>query len=427
MAVLTGPDVTKAMFGGVLDIDGAGHYPGLELLNFVLCCAEGILPGAEVKQVHITRRSHAFARRLISPDSNWDEAECAAVLLDAASRKSIVHLLRCLELEVPNAVKSKSWERTHFFPYTRSLVHWDARIRNDLPVLERRYLRGGGAYAFSVLRHDPDVARLQCIREGFKRLYPIDSSGPLELLAATLIQHGAADSAAVADTLERDSTVRNDELESLYRDGMASILSHERVPGVQRIRAIMNWTGIWLVLLEARRSAERIGKIHAEIIMDCAGTHSQLRRASQKCLKECLSNLDEASLLQAADLNGKISPIQRNKIKGFFNGTASLCGLVNSPKGRRHFTLKLMAIEALVLASGKRSERSFEEFTSDWLGRRCGLIIGREAANEAGLLHSFDATIFEENERQFAEQMRATGMLRVYSDATRMVSAEVMQ
>ena len=427
MSALTGPDVTRALFGGVLDIDGAGHYPGLELLNFVLCCPQGVLPGADVKQVSITRRSHAFARRLVAADNELSESECSAVLLDAASRQAIVHLLRCLELEVPNAVKSKSWERTHFFPYTRSLVHWDARIRNKSFKFERRYLRGGGALAFSVLRHDPDLGRLNAIRNGFGVLYPDDSNGPLELLSSTLITHGRNDPHPVEDTLERDSKLMNDDLEDLYRDGMVSILSHDRVSNVQRIRAIMNWTGIWLVLLEAARSARRIGKERAGIVVDCAGAHAQLRRASQKCLKESLSRVEEASIAQATDSGGIISRQQINKIKGFFGGTAALCGLLNAHKGRRHFTLKLPAIEALVLAWGVRAERSFEDFTADWLGRRCGLIVGREAAGRAGLLDDFDATIFEENERQFAEQMRATGMLRVYSDATRMVSAEVVQ
>jgi hypothetical protein len=427
MTALTGPDITKELFGGVLDIDGAGHYPGLELLNFVLCCADGVLPGPEVVRVRITRRSHAFARRLIAADGELSHEIWGAVLLDEASRKAIVHLLKCVELAVPNAVKSKSWERTHFFPYTRSLVHWDARIRNETLKFERRYLRGGGALAFSVLRHDPDPDRLASVRKGFELLYPTDSTGPLELLAAALIEHGQVDPQPVEDTMEKDSKVLNDDLEALYRDGISSILSHVRVPPVQRIRAVMNWTGIWLVLMEAARSTRQRSGVRGEIIIDCAGTHPQLRRASQKCLKEKLANIEDAAVAQATAAGGAISSLQCNKIKGFFSGTAVLCGLLNAAKGRRHFTLKLGAIEALVLACGPQSERSFEEFTAEWLGHRCGLIIGRESAARAGLLNDFDATIFEENERQFADQMRATGMLRVYSDATRMVSAEVIQ
>jgi hypothetical protein len=424
-----GPRISTELFGGVLDIDGAGHYPGLELINFVICCKQAVLPGVEVDRVEIIRRSHSFARRLIAQDGQLQEAEWNKVLLDAGTRDAMVKLLRCIELDVPNTVKVKSWERTHFFPYTRSLVHWDARSRDGISYrCERRYLRGGGAFAFSVLRRDPNLARLESIREGFRNLYPVNGFGALETVARALISKGFIDKESVVDQLESQSRVMNDEMDDLYRDGMASILAHERTPHVQRIRAVMNWTGIWLCLLQVRRAVESLplgGK--QQIVMDCAGIHPQLRRASQKCLKQTLLLIEDATRQQAERMNAELPRAQINKIRGFFSGTAALCGLLNSLKGRRHFTLKLSAIETLVMASGQGTERSFEDFTDSWLGDRCGLIVGRQAAAKAGLLNDFDASIFEENERQFADQMRATGMLRVYSDATRMVSAEVGQ
>jgi hypothetical protein len=43
--VLKGPEVSRELFGGVLDFDAAGHYPGLELLNFIYCgVGEDLLP-----------------------------------------------------------------------------------------------------------------------------------------------------------------------------------------------------------------------------------------------------------------------------------------------------------------------------------------------------------------------------------------------
>jgi hypothetical protein len=432
MGALKGPDITTELFGGVFDIDGAGHFPGLELINFVVCCTDGILPGPEVEKVRLRRVSHDFARRLVA--DSLPPGVRASVLLDQHSESAVAHLLRCLELEVRNTVKTKSWERTHFFPYTRSLVHWDARTRGvtktgeDRVLMERRYFRGGGAFAFSVLRHDLDHDRLSAIRQGFQLLYPTDAQSPLDTLAATLSAHGTADKEPAFDELESASNVRDDHWDNLFRNGVRNILGHLAVPSVQRVRAIMNWTGIWLVLLEASRAAQHLGKTWGGIIVDCAGTHPQLRRASQKCLKENLANIQDASNDQASRDEGTISVQQMNKIKGFFSNTAATCSLLNSSKGRRHFTLKLSAIESLVLASTKAgSDLAFEDFTSDRLGQRCGLIVGREAAARRGLLKEFDATIFEENERQFAEQMRATGMLRVYSDATRMVTPEVMQ
>ena len=167
---VSAPDVTKALFGGTFDVDGSGHYPGLELINLIVCCTEGVLPQTE--KVHVIRAAHDFARQLITDVLPAERR--SAVLLDAHTEHAVAHLLRCLELEVPNIVKSKGWERTHFFPYSRSLVHWDARKGRQDGVdvqLERRYLRGAGAYAFKVLRKDQNSVRLQATRDGFEALY----------------------------------------------------------------------------------------------------------------------------------------------------------------------------------------------------------------------------------------------------------------
>jgi hypothetical protein len=171
MATVSAPDITKKLFGGIFDVDGSGHYPGLELINLVVCCAEGTLPTTE--RVHVHRAAHDFARQLIT--EQLDEKRKDAVLLNEHTAMAVAHLLRCLELEVPNVVKAKGWERTHFFPYTRSLVHWDARKGRQAGVdvqIERRYLRGAGAYAFAVLRRDADQQRLEETRAGFEALYP---------------------------------------------------------------------------------------------------------------------------------------------------------------------------------------------------------------------------------------------------------------
>ncbi|WP_283188917.1 hypothetical protein [Pseudomonas sp. PMCC200344] len=434
MPNLKGPDITKELFGGIFDSDGAGHFPGLELINFIVCGSGEILPGPEVKEIKLIRRSHDFARRLVAgrlpPDLK------SKVLLNEHSENAVAHLLHCLELEAPNITKTKSWERTHFFPYTRSLVHWDARSRSSAKGekgtikvnQERRYLRGGGAFAFSVLRHDPDQDRLNSIRDGFRSLYPSETNTPLETLSAALLKHGEIDKDAVIDLVEPQTRIRNDKLENLYRDGIKNVLSHDNLSSVQRVKAVMNWTGFWLVILEATRAAEHLNKSWQGLIVDCAGVHPQLRRASQKCLKVQLSNIEDAANLEAKIQTGEISKQQINRIKGFFSNTAGTCGLLNAAKGRRHFTLKLHIVEALVLASAEtQTEQTFEDFVSKWLGERCGLVLGRNSASGHGMLNAFDATIFEENERQFAEQMKATGMLRVYSDATRMVSAEITQ
>jgi hypothetical protein len=72
------------------------------------------------------------------------------------------------------------------------------------------------------------------------------------------------------------------------------------------------------------------------------------------------------------------------------------------------------------ISSGK--EQPYENFLTDWLYRRCRIVVGRLAATEEGMLSEFDGTIFEENERRLAEKMQACGLLTVFSDATRMVA-----
>lgn len=423
MATISAPQITKKLFGGIFDVDGSGHYPGLELINLIVCCKEGILPATE--KIHVFRTAHDFGRQLIT--EQIDPARRDSVLVGEHTAVVVAHLLRCLELDVPNVVKAKGWERTHFFPYTRSLVHWDARKGRQANVdvqLERRYLRGAGAYAFSVLRHDPDTSRLEKMRSGFEELYPREKNSALELLAATLKSQGKSDpdDSPSFDIIEAASVLHNDEWEDLYRVGTCNILSHTNLPTIQRVRAIMNWTSIWLCLLEAARAISISGNSKLAIVVDCAGTHSQLRRAAQRCLKNLTSTIEQVSREEGAR-QGTLSEPQVGKIRAFFGNTAVASGLLNSWKGRRHFTLRLPALEALVMAAIPIGEEmEFEKFLGTWLFEKCHIVAGRESASIAGMLTAFDGTIFEENERRLAEQMRAAGLLKIFSDATRMVS-----
>lgn len=417
------PDITQKLFGGIFDVDGSGHYPGLELINLVVCCAEGTLPSTE--KVHVVRAAHDFARRLIA-DNDMPQEKVAEVLMNEHTIHAISHLLRCLELEVPNVVSSKSWERTHFFPYTRSLVHWDARrprAEGSPPLLERRYYRGAGAYVFSVLRRDSDMTRLQSLRDGFDSLYPRDRRSPLEQLASTLREKGLVDAHPSLDKIEERSELRGDGWEDLLRDGMRNLLSHRSLPTVQRVRAVMNWTSLWLVLMEAARALKMVGTPTLSLIVDCAGTHPQLRKAAQRCFKDIVGVIEHVSREEGAR-QGSLSPVQLGKIRAFYGNTAAAGGLLNAWKGRRHFALRLPAIEAMVLAAVPAgTEIEFDRFLTEWLYERCGIVVGREGASRAGLLKEFDGTIFEENERRLADQMKAAGMLKVFSDATRMVHA----
>ncbi|ODS57406.1 MAG: hypothetical protein ABS40_04090 [Agrobacterium sp. SCN 61-19] len=410
-----GPDISRTLFGGVLDFDAAGHYPGLELLNLVFCGADDeLLPSGE--QVRLTRRSHDFGRRLVWDGSFKDDRRRHEVLLDDPdAEETLRELLRCLQLEIPNGTTEPKWSRAHFFPYTPSLIHWDARERHSQVRLERLYLRGGGALAFRVLRTDPDKARLERVRQGFRELYSATAESPLELLAAFLSAQSRNDEQPVIDEIERDTRSNLDDFEDVYRDGIINILEQHDATSVAKIRAVMGWTGFWLVLMQNRRARQSIGLEPGPIICDCGAGSPQLRRVSQRCLQEVLGNI-------LAAVGTEIASAQRNKIRSFFWATASANGFLNSWRGRKHFTFSVDALEMIVLATiPSRGEIPFERFVSEILHERLGIVVGRTAAEESGLVNSIDASIFEENEAQLALQMIAAGLVTQYSDATRMV------
>jgi hypothetical protein len=423
---LKGPDVSRTIFGGVLEYDGAGHYPGLELLNMIVG-AEGDRKFPPGETVSITRTAHDFARRLVWDDEFEHHPERRNILVDEPTEDAIRRLMECLQLEIPSSSKTPSWERAHFFPYSQSLIHWDARERTNRIQIQRRYLRGGGAMAYRILRLDPDSKRLDRCRSGFDALFS-DHNSPLDRLVAVLADHGAKDNEPSVDKIERDSSVRNDSLDDLYRDGIVNIVEHQELSTVSRIKALMNWTGFWLILAQYQRAAKSIDAPVPFLVVDCSGAHPQLRRASQRNLKDAQALIVLAVDETVRKANGTLAKARRNSMRSFFWATAATVKLLNAWRGRRHFTLGLDILEPLVLAATQgKAELTFEEFVDDWLYGECRLVVGRSAAERSGLLASFDASIFEDNENQLATQMEAAGLLTQYSDATRMVSTGGLQ
>ncbi|WP_417764792.1 hypothetical protein [Shewanella chilikensis] len=417
--VLKGPEVSRELFGGVLDFDAAGHYPGLELLNFVYCGVnEDILPQGD--SVRILRRSHDFARRLVWDEGFADDPRRDTVLLgDKSAEETLRELLRCLQLEIPSGSKDPKWSRAHFFPYTPSLIHWDARDRHNKIGIERLYLRGGGALAYKILRTDKNLDRNRRIREGFQKLYAATTDSPLEMLAAFINDQSKKDSKPVEDEIEKQTGSNLDEFENVYREGTLKILEQSDTTSVAKVRAIMGWTALWLVLMQNKRARGRLKLEDAPIICDCGANNSQLRRVSQRCLQEVLDNIIDA----VDQVEPNLPKARRNNIRSFFWATAAANGFLNAWRGRKHFTLSVDALEMIVLAtipSGR--ELPYERFVTEVLYEQLGIAIGRGAAEASGLVNSIDASIFEENEAQLAHQMIAAGLVTQYSDATRMVS-----
>lgn len=418
----SGTKYSQLVFSGVLDEDGSGFYPGLELLNLVYGDnGSQLLPNTD--KVYVQRRSHDFARRIVWDEEFTDENIKREVLINHSTELAMSQLLSCLQLPIPGLVKNPTWSRAHFFPYTKSLIHWDAKFKSKKQTnvkLERIYLRGGGALAFHILRKDSDLTRLDRIRAGFEKLYTESDQSALEQLAGTLLTHSQNDESTTVDEIEAKSGSRNDADEDLYRDGVLNILEHEELAAVVRIRSLINWTGFWLVLIQHRRASEYLEKEKTFLICDCGAQQAQLRLASQRCLKSIHNNIIDA--VELASEGEELSQKQKNKIKNFFWSTASTVKLLNSRKGRKHFILGLELVETLVLAATKgRSEITFTNFVDEWLYGKCKLIVGRKAAESNGHLEQFDACVFEDNANHLAIQMKAAGFLNEYSDATKMV------
>lgn len=417
---MTAPEVSRKLYGGVLTYDAAGHYSGLELLNFVFG-GHDLLPSGD--GITIRRHSHDFARRIAWDDVIARDSRHEAILLsDKNAERTLRSVLRCLQLDIPNMKGDPAWHRAHFFPYTESLIHWDARERTGKILIERKYLRGGGALAFKILRKDPDSDRLTRIRKGFERLYAPTSDSPLEQLARFLRDHSKSDrDSGSTDEVEGETRLFDDALEDQFRDGCLKVLEQTHVTTVARIQALINWTAVWLASMQYRRSLDSLDKKMTPIVFDCSGENSQLRRASQRCLKEAMNNIVEA----ATQAEPRLPTAARTATRGFFWASAASIGLLNAWRGRRHFCFSVDALETIVLAFvAKDEEMPFERFVFEVLYEKLGFVVGRQAADDAGLLTSIDASIFEDNEAALAEQMGAAGLLKQYSDATRMVASK---
>ena len=144
---------------------------------------------------------------------------------------------------------------------------------------------------------DKNKNRRGQIDRAFSRLFESSSNSALEQLAASLLEHGKSDDGFVTDDIENLSTAKNDEIEDVYKNGLLNILEHQELTPVARIRALMNWTAFWLVLMQNQRAAFEIGIEKSYLVCDCGTGQPQLRRASQRCLRNV-----QASILDAVNL-----------------------------------------------------------------------------------------------------------------------------
>tara|TARA_Y100001960_G_C14780799_1_gene886548 strand:- start:4800 stop:6083 length:1284 start_codon:yes stop_codon:yes gene_type:complete len=421
------PEISKDIFGGILDSDSSGFYPGLELLNYIYG-SPAPTPLPQGDGLKFSKFSQDFARRLVWDYENFEAMGYGHdVFIGKNAGLTIQKIMECLKVTIPNR-KTRNWEAAHFFPYTKSLVHWDARSRGKKIIIERRYFRGAGALAYKILRTDPDDDRRNKTSEALASLMQLENQTPLERLSKVLANLAQAkEEKQKPDDIENETRVTNDDLEELYRKSISSILSHTRLSSVIKIRSIITWTGFWFVLLQASRAATYLGKNEPVLIIDCGFPKTKIRRESNRCLDRMLDNISVAANLCAQQ---QLKSKDLNKLRGFFTSTAATIGLLNAFKGKRHFKIndeKSDLIEALVLASTKPEEEiPVENFVHNILFKKFNLVIGRGAAEDSGLLSNINGSTFEDNENYLYSHIKEAGFLRDYSDSTKMVSAEVL-
>ncbi|WP_404400710.1 hypothetical protein LG288_11575 [Idiomarina seosinensis] len=423
-----GTELSKGLYGGILDIDNAGFSAGVELLNFIYGVPEDkmLSPStapAPIKHGHHQARQLAYGLDGIK-DRTGQIQNLRNMLQGESAEVVLGKLFASLQIQPPNVKRTtdSGWTRKPFFPFTSSLIHWDIKKSNE--NVERVWMRGGGALLHKILRDDPNSSRLENIRTGFKNLYTVAGGSALDRLSKFFRSESPRVEADKPDEIESSSRANIDNFEDVYRDGLLNILEHKKLTTVGKVEALVNWSAIWLSIMQYRRSCSEVeNKLLSPIVCDCATSATSIRRLARRQFQNAFSIIQKAIDTHNKDKFSEIKAGQKNRIRGFFPSTASAVGLLNAYTGNRYFTLKVNALETIVAALVPATEEMpFAEFVDQILYLNLGIVVSRGAAKSAGLLDDYDGTIFEENEKGLATQMKAAGLLTTYSDATQMIS-----
>ena len=179
--------------------------------------------------------------------------------------------------------------------------------------MERKYLRGSGALAFKVLRLNPDVDQKERISKGLEALFSGSEESALDSIVRVFKEKSLADSNPSYDEIEdKKTSCRNDELDEVYRFGVANIVSYKSLSSAIRTKALVNWTGIWLTLVQSVRAENFLDPESdaTPFIIDAGNSNKKLRQASASNFKEKLSSI-ERSIEKAVTFTMKLPPQKR--------------------------------------------------------------------------------------------------------------------
>ncbi|MET9389566.1 hypothetical protein ABZY20_04005 [Streptomyces sp. NPDC006624] len=475
MADRSKAEVVRRLFGVNLEQQGRGFYVPLEMLAIArgvyLAHQEDPENYAELLDdadtVAYKRTSHDLARRIATNAAIAEGADelSKAVELDSPETLETLHaLFSSLLVEIPGRRSQPSWFGAHIYPFVGELIHYDAVDRrvhqrsssskkkeqaNKLkgkvkaPSIERYLFRGGGSWAYKVLRSDPDPDRKAATRQGLGDLVR-DSGTPLGNLAKALSAH---DFDFDEEPYEDDSEKEIDLYEELspwpglLRNGARNIVARTTTPRAKRTESLMHWVPYCLARHQLHLARRKLGFTDGEsILLDFGNEATPLRSESQKTLTSFRNDIANAINVQAREMIGDAEGDEDKKgryerftektgnavasPRAFFSETLAAVGALNATGGRRHFTMKPPMLEALVSATVPQgTEMEFDQFCA-LLYKDYGLVTENKVAARSPLAHEVDSSVLAHNGKAFREKLAAIGLLTQYSDATSMVRGE---
>lgn len=431
-----GEDVVKQAFGASLYEQGRGFYVTLELFALVWgtlqACGE-ILPAADDQPLLIHQRSHDFARRLASSVSPENVAAERRFLAGRDTESTLRSLMASLRVPVPGRRSEAKWPSTHLYPYTGALVHYDAVERKSEPHIERYLYRGAGGLAHKLLRTDPDDGRLQTVRDGLRDLLGSGNTA-LARLAEALAEHDRASAQSTfrdereARACDQGGTVWPDRL----RTGVSNIVSRRGTPRARRVEALMHWVPYCMARYQHDRALVILGVEPRAVALpvDCRAGANPIRHASREVVDhakgaifQALAESVDRSVAGQAALLDQRSQKWREHCRGFFAGTLGAVGALNAMTGKRYSCLRADLVETLVLVLLRPDEEmTFEAFCQERLYGQLRLVVDERSAQQEAKLTGINGAEFRENREELARLLKDLGLLREYSDATRMVS-----
>lgn len=438
-----GSAVVREAFGAPLSQQGRGFYVTLELLAICWGTYHGELgdvfpalpPGAPLRYA---QRSHDFARRWMAGE-NLTEEDRTNVRGEAAE-ETLRTLLVSLRVPIPHRRVMPSWGNQHLYPYIGELVHYDALQRRTRISMERNTYRGGGGLAHKMLRTDDEPDRLEANRAGMRVLVGEDE-GALGRLAKALATHDTAkDEGEFTDRTESEAVVHEgaawvDHL----RNGVRNITSRPATPRSKQVELLMHWVPYCIARHQMERAADVLDRPRPHFPIAVDPDSSSLRQAGRRQLDAARASvhacLETVASELAGESEGQDSEHFRSLLDGgswidgpqqFLTGTLATVGALNAHAGRRHFTVSLPLIEAIVHAVLEPwQDMPYERFCEHVLFDDLGLVVDPSSGAKVRLTDDIDHGELARNSEFLAEELKGLGLLDEYSDATRMVHAEV--